>query len=297
MDTQVRRKVTIKTLLSKKERGEKIVYITAYDYAFSRLVDAAGVDVILVGDSLGMTVLGYDTTLPVTMDDMIRHSMAVRKGCTYAFLIGDMPFMSYQSSVRDAVLNAGRFIAEAGCDGVKLEGGRRVAPQARAIVDAGIVVQGHLGLTPQNALQFGGWRVQGKDTASVRAILEDALALEDAGITSLLLEGIPSEVAGMVRSKLSIPVYGIGAGRELDGQLVIIHDILGMYDRLRPKFVKQYSDVGAAIRDAVSQYGEEVRSGKFPAEEHFYEVDAVQLEAIRELSRSFTRQTEGAKSK
>lgn len=283
-ESDTRKKVNLNTVLAKKRKGEKLVFLTAYDYCFAKLADAAGVDMILVGDSLGMTLLGHESTLPVTMDDMIRHSQAVRRGCEYAYLVGDMPFLSYQTDDRDAVLNAGRFIAEAGCDAIKLEGGKRVASRVRAIVNAGMVVMGHLGLTPQNALQFGGWRVQGKTVESYEAILEDALALQEAGISFLLLEGVPNQVAGLISRKLTIPVYGIGAGRELDGQLLIVHDILGMYDRFTPKFVKKYCDAGKLIRDSIETYANEVRQGQFPQDEHFYEISNEQLVEIQKTA-------------
>lgn len=283
------KKVTINTLLAKKKTGQKVVCVTAYDYPFARLADAAGVDVILIGDSLGMTTLGYINTLAVTMDDMIRHAGAVRRGCRNAFLIGDMPFLSYQACTKDAVLNAGRFIAEAGCDAIKLEGGRRVVSQVRAIVDAGIVVQGHLGLTPQNAHQFGGWRVQGKTVDSFSSILDDAFVLQEAGASSLLLEGLPNEVGGIIARKLTIPVYGIGAGSELDGQLLIIHDMLGLYDRFTPRFVKKYCDAGDMILKAVATYAKEVRGGAFPTKDHYYPVDPKQLKEIKKASKAIKK--------
>ena len=280
MTAPERKKVTITTLRNKKNKGDKTVFITAYDFPFAKLADEAGVDMILVGDSLGMTVLGHETTLPVTMEDMIRHSQAVRRAVKYAFIVGDMPFMSYQTSDRDAVINAGRFIAEAGCDCVKLEGGRRVASRVRAIVDAGILVMGHLGLTPQNALQVGGYRVQGKDIQGFKDLLDDALALQEAGISSLLLEGIPNRVAGLIARQLTIPVYGIGAGRELDGQLIIMHDILGLFDRFVPKFVKKYASLGELARNAMKAYADDVRTVSFPSDEQFYDIPADNLKEI-----------------
>lgn len=280
MTTRERRKINILTLRNMKAREQKAVYLTAYDYPLALLADRAGVDMILVGDSLGMTTLGHTTTLPVTMEEMISHAKAVRRAVQYAFLIGDMPFMSYQPSDRDAVLNAGRFIAEAGCDAVKLEGGRRVASRVRAMVDAGIVVQGHLGLTPQNMSQLGGYRVQGKTESAYEELLEDALALQDAGAASILLEAMPRETAGAIRDHLDIPAYGIGAGDMVDGQLVIIHDILGLFEQFKPKFIKRYLEGGTLIADALRQYAEDVRSSAFPGPEQFYDIDPAEAEKI-----------------
>lgn len=275
-----RKKISLLTLQNMKAKGQRAVYLTAYDYPLALLADRAGVDIILVGDSLAMTTLGYETTLPVTMDEMISHAKAVRRAVKSAFLIGDMPYMSYQPSDRDAVLNAGRFIAEAGCDAVKLEGGRRVASRVKAMVDAGIVVQGHLGLTPQNMAQLGGYRVQGKTQGGYEMLLEDALALQEAGATSLLLEAMPRETAAAIRERLHICVYGIGAGDMVDGQLVIIHDILGLFEQFKPKFVKRYLEGGQLIHDAIRDYCKEVRSGEFPSEEHFYEISPAEAEKI-----------------
>lgn len=269
-----RKKVNVLTLKSMKERGEKVVYLTSYDYPFALLTDRAGVDMILVGDSLAMTVLGHSTTLPVTMDEMISHAKAVTRAVKRAFVIGDMPYMSYQPSDRDAVLNAGRFIAEGSCDAVKLEGGRRVASRVKALVEAGILVQGHLGLTPQNMAQLGGYRVQGKTQKSYEMLLEDALALQEAGAFSLLLEGMPSPTAQAIKEKLSIPVYGIGAGDQMDGQLLIIHDVLGLFEQFTPKFVKRYLEGGTLIAQALERYCQDVRTGEFPKAEHFYSMES-----------------------
>lgn len=285
MKNEDRKKITLTTLLGMKRDGKKVAWITAYDYPFARIADRAGVDMILIGDSLGMTVLGHATTLPVTMDDMIRHSSAVVRATKYAFLIGDMPFMSYQPSNRDAIINAGRFIAEAGCDAVKCEGGRRVAERVRAMTDAGILVMGHLGLTPQNMAQLGGFRVQGKTKDSYVSLLEDALALQDAGAFAILLEGMPAETAESIKKHLSIPLYGIGAGDKLDGQLLIIHDMLGMFDQFMPKFAKRYCEAGQLIEEAIAKYCEEVRGGEFPKKEHFYEIKPEELSKIKKHSR------------
>ncbi len=272
MNTTERKKITVLTLQKMKAQGEKAVYITAYDFPLARLADRAGVDMILVGDSLGMTTLGYKTTLPVTMDDMIRHASAVTRGAKNAFVIGDLPYMSYQPSDRDAIINAGRFISEAGCDAVKCEGGRRIASRIRAMVDAGILVMGHLGLTPQNMGQLGGYRVQGKTEKDYEVLLKDALAIQEAGAFSLLLEAMPVKTAERIKNKLSIPVYGIGAGNKVDGQLVIIHDILGLFEEFTPKFIKRYCNAGALIEEAIATYTQEVRTGKFPTKEHFYDM-------------------------
>lgn len=277
-----RKKINLFNLKEMKKKGDKAVFITAYDYPLASLVDQAGVDIVLVGDSLGMTVLGHKTTLPVTMSDMISHSQAVSRAVNYAYIIGDMPFMSYQPSDRDAVINASRFIAEANCDAVKCEGGRRVVSRVKAMVDAGITVMGHLGLTPQNMGQLGGFRVQGKTLEGYKALVEDAIALEQAGISFLLLEAMPSEVAGEICKHLSIPVYGIGAGDQLDGQLVIIHDIIGLFDQFKPKFVEQYCDASSLIRNAIERYCHEVRKGLFPQEKHFYTANLEELDKIRD---------------
>ena len=260
------------TLRKMKADGKKAVYLTAYDFPFARLADRAGVDMILVGDSLGMTTLGYKTTLPVTMEDMIRHASAVVRGVKHAFVVGDMPYMSYQPSDRDAVINAGRFIAESGCDAVKCEGGRRVESRIRAMSDAGILVMGHLGLTPQNLGQLGGYRVQGKTKHSYEELLADARSIEKAGAFAILLEAMPAETAEKIKKHITIPVYGIGAGDKVDGQLVIIHDILGLFEEFTPKFVKRYCEAGKLIESAIDTYCKEVRTGKFPTKEYFYEM-------------------------
>lgn len=265
-------KVTIHTLQKLKKENKKAVYITAYDYPFARLADRANVDIILVGDSLGMTTLGYKTTLPVTMTDMISHTAAVTRAVKNAFVIGDMPYMSYQTSDRDAVINAGRLMSEGGCEAVKCEGGKRVFSRIKAIVDAGIPVQGHIGLTPQNMSQQGGYKVQGKTEQEYKLLLEDALALQKAGAFSILLEAMPPSTAKRIKDKLKIPAYGIGAGDKVDGQLVIIHDILGLFEEFTPKFVKRYNDVGKIIEESIEQYAKDVRNLKFPTKEHFYEL-------------------------
>lgn len=281
IDAEERKKTSVLTLRKMKSEGKKVAYITAYDYPLSLLADRAGVDMILVGDSLGMTTLGYKTTLPVTMEDMIRHASAVTRAVKYAFVIGDMPYMSYQPSDRDAVINAARFIAQAGCDAVKCEGGRRVASRVRAMTDAGILVQGHLGLTPQNMGQLGGYRVQGKTKESYELLLEDALALQEAGAFSILLEAMPNETAEKIKKHLDIPIYGIGAGDQMDGQLVIIHDVIGLFEEFKPKFVKRYCEAGQLIEQSIREYAHDVRTKAFPTQEHFYKMPEEELEKIK----------------
>jgi len=267
-----KQKVTLRALRRMKCRGEKAVFITAYDYPMARFADAAGVDMVLVGDSVANTTLGYRSTLGVDMEDMIRHSGAVTRAVERAFVIGDMPFMSYQQSDEAAVVNAGRFV-RAGCDAVKCEGGRRVAPRVRAMVEAGIVVMGHIGLTPQNLAQLSGYRVQGRTEDQVGSLREDIAALEEAGAHMVLLEAMPPDAGRVLHDSVGIPVYGIGAGPHVDGQLLILHDVVGMQDPsiLRtPSFVKKYADVAVIVVEALRRYCEDVRSGAFPAEEHWY---------------------------
>ena len=263
-------KVTLATLAALKARGEKAVFITAYDYPTATFVDRAGVDLILVGDSAAMTMLGLPNTLGVGMEEMMVFVRAVCRGARRAFVVGDLPFLSYQPSDETAVRNAGAFVA-AGCDAVKCEGGRRAAPRVRAMTDAGIAVMGHLGLTPQSLAQLGGYRVQGKTLDAVRRIADDALALEDAGAFAVLLEAMPAEAAALVADRLGILVYGIGAGPHLDGQLVISHDVLGSFvGDIRPRFVKRYAEVGRDIERAAREYAAYVRAGRFPARERCY---------------------------
>jgi 3-methyl-2-oxobutanoate hydroxymethyltransferase len=253
-----------------KEAGEKITWITAYDYPTAQFVEAAGLDMILVGDSLGMCVYGYPGTVPVTMDQCIVHCEAVRRGAPNTFIVGDMPFMSYQSSVEKAIENAGRFLKEASVDAIKLEGGRRIVPVVRGILDAGIVVCGHIGLTPQSSGQLGGHKAQGRTVESARALIEDALALETAGIQMLLLEAIPPEVGKFIAEKLTIPALSIGAGMHCDGQLLIVSDLIGQFQAFTPKFVKKYCNVAEVVTDALKEYAAEVRAGTFPTDDHCY---------------------------
>lgn len=264
---------TIQDFIAMKEAGSKISMLTAYDAGMARLMADCGVDMFLVGDSLGMVVLGYDSTVPVTMDDMIHHASAVRRGAPDSFIVGDMPFGSYQTGIRDSVKNGIRFVKEAGCDAVKLEGGKAVADIVAELVRSGISVMGHLGLTPQTASQLGGYKVQGKDLESASIMLEDALALQEAGAFSLVLECVPSELAALISQSLTIPTIGIGAGVDCDGQVLVVNDMLGMFEKFIPKFVKQYQQMAPMIREGVKQYVSEVRDGSFPASEQEFSVD------------------------
>ncbi|MGE0493741.1 MAG: 3-methyl-2-oxobutanoate hydroxymethyltransferase [Vulcanimicrobiota bacterium] len=263
-----RGKTTVLTLQAKKRRGEPISMITAYDYPTALAVDQAEFDVILVGDSLGMVVLGYENTLPVTMADMLHHCKAVARGARRPMLVGDMPFMSYQASVAEAVTNAGRFLQEAGMDAVKLEGGVERVEAVRAIVAAGIPVMGHIGLTPQALHQLGGFRTQGKTAETARRLVEAALALEAAGCFSLVLEAVPPRLAELISQKLTIPTIGIGAGADCDGQVLVIHDMLGLFDRFTPRFVKQYAQLNQQVHQALVSFREEIEQRQFPAAEH-----------------------------
>ena len=268
-----RKKVTTLTLRQKKERGEIITMLTAYDYPSAMALDKAGIDAILVGDSLAMVVLGYENTLPVTMDEMLHHSRAVARGAKSALLVGDMPFMSYQVSVEEAVRNAGRFLQQGGMDAVKLEGGRDRTDAIRAITGAGIPVMGHLGLTPQSVNQLGGFRAQGKTALTAKRLVEDALLLEEAGCFSIVLETVPARLADLISKKLSIPTIGIGAGAGCDGQVLVTHDVLGLFDRFTPKFVKQYANFHKEMQKAFADYIEDVETKRFPAQEHTVEMD------------------------
>lgn len=276
-----RKKVTTLSLRQKKERGEPIVMLTAYDYPTAMAEDQAGVDVILVGDSLGMVVLGYENTLPVTMEEMLHHCRAVSRGAKSALLVGDMPFMSYQVSAEEALRNAGRFLQQGGMDTVKLEGGRERADAVRAIVGAGIPVMGHLGLTPQSVHQLGGFRPQGRTASAAKRLLEDALMLEEAGCFSLVLESVPARLAELVSKRLSIPTIGIGAGIGCDGQVLVTHDLLGLFDRFTPKFVKKYANFHAEMQRAFTEFKSDVESKQFPAAEHSVEMADAEWEALR----------------
>ncbi|HEU4799484.1 MAG TPA: 3-methyl-2-oxobutanoate hydroxymethyltransferase [Gemmatimonadales bacterium] len=265
-------KVTTSSLNALRRNHKRAVFLTAYDYPTAVFADRAGVDMLLVGDSAAMTMLGHPTTVAVTMDEMLVFARAVARGAKRAFVVGDLPFLSYQVSDQDAVRNAGAFIA-AGCDAVKCEGGRRIAQRVRAMTDAGIAVMGHLGLTPQSLGQLGGYKVQGRSLAAAEAVLQDALALQEAGIFALLLEALPAEAAAFVREHLDIPVYGIGAGPLLDGQLVIVHDILGSFvGDIRPSFIKRYANLDETITSALNTYAADVRAGTFPGPEQCYAI-------------------------
>jgi 3-methyl-2-oxobutanoate hydroxymethyltransferase len=263
--------ITVRDIRAFKERGERFTMLTAYDAHSARLLDEAGIPLILVGDTLGMVMLGFDSTVPVTMEQMLHHTAAVRRGATNAFVIGDMPFMSYQGSIEDGMVNAGRFLKEAGASSVKLEGGGRTTELVHRLTEAGIPVMGHLGLTPQSVNQIGGYRVQGRTDEQAHRILEDAKDLEAAGIFSLVLEAVPSSLARQVTTALSVPTIGIGAGPHCDGQVLVWHDFLGITDGKPPKFVKRYAELGEAIKKAAATFAAEVAEGTYPDPEHSYE--------------------------
>ncbi len=275
-----RKKVTILDLQRKKEKGEKITMLTAYDYPTAMLVDRAGIDIILVGDSLAMVVLGHESTVAVTMDEMIHHCKAVSKGARYPLLVGDMPFLSYQVTVEKAIANAGRFLKEGGMDVVKLEGGQEMAATVKAIVDAGIPVMGHIGLTPQSISKLGGYKVQGRDVAAARKLLDDAVALEEAGCFAIILEAIPDRVAKLITGRVSIPTIGIGAGRDCDGQVLVLHDMIGLFDRFTPRFVKRYTNIFPQVIEALESYRDEVLAGTFPTDEHSFHINDEVFEAL-----------------
>ena len=266
-------RLTITHIREMKQRGEKIPMLTAYDYPTARLLDAAGIPILLVGDSLGMVVLGYDSTVPVTMDDMLHHVKAVVRGSQRALVVGDMPFMSYQASSDEALRNAGRFLKEGGCQTVKLEGGERVAETVRRIVESGVPVMGHIGLTPQSVNQLGGYKVQGKTPRAAVQLIRDAHALEQAGCFALVLESVPAPLAKAITHRLSIPTIGIGAGPDCDGQVQVISDMLGLFTDFVPKHTKQYARLADIIQKAVSEYAAEVRSGAFPTLKESYAMD------------------------
>lgn len=263
-------KITVPEILDRKSREEKIVMLTAYDYPFARIVDEAGVDIILVGDSLGTVVAGHKSTLPVTLRDTIYHTQAVVRGVKRALVVADMPFLTYQTGTADAIRNCGLAIKEGGAEAVKLEGGQAIAETITALVEIGIPVMGHVGLTPQSVNIFGGYRVQGRSAEARKRIMEDARAVERAGAFSIVLEGIPRDLALEVTSKLKIPTIGIGAGPDCDGQVLVLHDMLGIFDDFQPTFVKRYANLKELALKAIRQYAEEVKNGKFPDEEHSY---------------------------
>ena len=273
-------KKTVTTFKKMKAAGEKITMVTAYDYTTAKLVDQAGVDSILVGDSLGMVMLGYEDTLSVTMEDMIHHTRAVSRGAKDAFIIGDMPFMSYQTSIYDAVKNAGRLMKEGRCHGVKLEGGGQVCDAIKAITQGQIPVFGHLGLTPQSVNAFGGFKVQGKDTKHAQDILDQARAIEEAGAVGIVLECVPAKLAAFISREVSIPTIGIGAGNQCDGQVLVYQDMLGMFPDFTPKFAKTFANVGAAMNAGFKSYISDVKSGAFPSEEHTFKIDDKVIESL-----------------
>ncbi len=273
-------KNTVVTIQQAKESGEKVTMLTAYDYSMARLIDEAGINMILVGDSLGMVMLGYEDTLSVTMEDMIHHTAAVSRGANNALVVADMPFMSYQTSVYDAVCNAGRLIKEGRAQAVKLEGGQEFTEHIRAITKASVPVVAHLGLTPQSLNAFGGFKVQGKSEEAARKLVEDARAVEEAGAVAVVLECVPAKLAGLVTKQLHIPAIGIGAGADCDGQVLVYQDMLAMFGGFKPKFVKQFAEVGAMMKEAFAKYSEEVKSGVFPAVEHTFKIDDDVIEKL-----------------
>lgn len=273
-------KNTVVTFREAKLKNEKLTMLTAYDYSTSQAVDNSGINGILVGDSLGMVMLGYEDTLSVTMEDMIHHTKAVARGAKNSLVVADMPFMSYQTSVYDAVVNAGRLIKEGRAQAVKLEGGVEVAEHIDAIVKASIPVMGHIGLTPQSVNAFGGFKVQGKSEETAKKLIEDALAVEKSGAFALVMEGVPSKLAAMVTEKLSIPTIGIGAGDKCDGQILVYQDMLGMFSDFTPKFVKKYENLGDRMRNAFATYIDEVKNGSFPSEEHGFKIDEEVIEKL-----------------
>ncbi|MGI6065309.1 MAG: 3-methyl-2-oxobutanoate hydroxymethyltransferase [Bacillota bacterium] len=275
-----KKKLTIPGMKAMKKAGKKFVMSTAYDYPSALLIEKTDIETILVGDSLGMTMLGYDSTVPVTMEDMIHHIKPVVKGAPNCFVVGDLPFGSYQISIEDAVKNAVRIMKDGGADAVKLEGGEAVAETVRVLVGAGIPVMAHIGLTPQTVSQLGGYKVQGRDAQSAKRIFEDAQILQEAGAFSVVLECVPAPIAKLITEKLSIPTIGIGAGADCDGQVLVFHDMLGLFDKFLPKFAKRYANLGPTIVEALSSYSEEVRTGRFPDEEHSF---AMSLEEVAKI--------------
>src|SRR6266508_3290203 len=278
----IAKKVTVPDLVAMKRDGKRITMMTAYDAAFARLVEQAGIDVILVGDSLGMVVVGYPNTVPVTMDDMVRHAAAVSRGASRPLLIGDMPFGSYQAGPTDALRSAARFLKEAGMDAVKIEGGHETVATVRALVDNGIAVMAHVGLTPQRVAQLGGFKTQAKTARAARRLIDDAVALEDAGAFSIVLESVPSPVAQLASERLAIPTIGIGAGPDCDGQVLVLHDVLGLFGDFKPKFAKRYGEIGAAVVEALRAYDSDVREGRFPDAEHSFSMKDSELAALRQ---------------
>jgi len=273
-------KVTVKDILEKKKKGEKIVTITSYDYSFAKIVDQSDIDLILVGDSLSMVMLGYKNTLSVTMDEMIHHTKAVSRGVSNALIVGDMPFLSYKINQTEAVKNAGRFIQEGGAEAVKVEGGTEICPTIKAMINADIQVMGHIGLTPQAIYEFGGFLVQGKTIEAAKKLILDAKNLEESGVFSIVLESIPWQIAKLITSSVDVPTIGIGAGAYCDGQILVIHDMLGIFTDIKPKFLKYFSNIGESIRRALNDYKDEVINGIYPDREHSYEFPQQELNKI-----------------
>ena len=268
----MKKKLSVLDLLEMKRSGKKVVWVTAYDYWTAQFAETADMDMLLVGDSLGMNVYGYESTIPVTMDQCICHAEAVRRGAPNTFVIGDMPFLSYQVSDEEAVRNAGRFFQEARVDAIKLEGGRRVCSRIKAIADSGMLVMGHIGLTPQSSGQFGGFKAQGRTAETAIELIKDAMAVQGAGAFSVLVEAVPPEVCKIIRDRLTIPVYSIGAGVDADGQVLIVSDLLGLFQAFTPKFVKRYANLGEATTNALKAYVDDVRSARFPGPKHSYKM-------------------------
>ncbi len=277
------KKITINDIKNAKKEHRKLTMVTAYDYPFGLMADEAGIDIVLVGDSLGMVVMGLDGTVAVTMEDMLHHIKAVVRGCKNALVVGDMPFMSYNTSIRDAIINSGRMLKEGGCDVIKLEGGTDFVPAIEAIVKAGIPVQGHIGLTPQTASALGGFKMQGRDAKAAKRIVDDAKAIEDAGVFSIILEAVPAPLGKIIAETVQVPVIGIGAGSDVDGQVLVTHDMIGLFDKFVPKFVKQYTKIRPVIIDALKEYKKDVIETGFPAAEHSFSMSDEALEQLKQM--------------
>ena len=288
-------KITTKKIIEKKQKGEKIVTLTSYDYSFAKIVDDSCIDLILVGDSLSMVMLGYKNTLSVTMDEMIHHTKAVSRGVLNALVVGDMPFLSYKVNIKDAVINAGRFIQEGGAEAVKVEGGTEICPTIKAIINADIQVMGHIGLTPQAIYKFGGFLVQGKTMEVAKKLIKDAVNLQNTGVFSIVLESIPWQISKLITSVVDIPTIGIGAGPYCDGQILVIHDMLGIFTDFKPKFLKYFGNIGESIRDALKEYKNEVESGEYPGLEYSYEFPKENLSKIKEWLESVDIEEEARK--
>ncbi|UCE53803.1 MAG: 3-methyl-2-oxobutanoate hydroxymethyltransferase [Desulfobacterales bacterium] len=279
----VNTKITVLDVQQAKKEGRKLTMLTAYDYAFGLLAAESGVDIVLVGDSLGMVVMGLEGTVEVSMEDMIHHIKAVVRGCKGPLIVGDMPFMSYNISVREAIHNAGRLVKEGGCEVIKLEGGVDFAPTIEAIVKAGIPVMGHIGLTPQTASALGGFKIQGRDAAAAKQIIDDAKAIENAGVFSIILEAVPAPLGKLISETVRVPVIGIGAGSDVDGQVLVFHDVVGLFDKFVPKFVKQYTNIRSIILDALNEYKKEVQNVTFPGPEYSFKMPEEALEQLKNM--------------